>query len=334
MAGRRAVVIGRSDIVGKPIAALLTARDATVTICHSKTRDLSAVCREADILIAAIGRPGFVTREFVREGAAVVDVGINRVLAGDGCAREPDDARPRIQKALAEKGRVLVGDVDFDDVAPIAGWLSPVPGGVGPLTVAMLLTNTVKAARLQTLRIKLGKIAEMPNKFLTIRRNTPYSVGEPRASCERGPPFAPLRALLPRLGPDAAGGRARVRRHHARRGQRAAPPVRKIRRPVPLGPLLRRGRRTRSRPARRPSIDGRSEGYPLDRLADLPPGDYFVQGFLNLYTTLPSCRRPRREDAHGPVGGPGLSDLAGQPLQRADRRCTSILAPAAPSLSS
>ena len=148
IAGRRAVVIGRSDIVGKPVAALLTARDATVTICHSKTRDLAAVCREADILIAAIGRPGFVTREFVREGAAVVDVGINRVLAG---ADAPENLlrSPRIQRALAEKGRVLVGDVDFDDVAAVTGWITPVPGGVGPLTVAMLLENTVKAARLQ-----------------------------------------------------------------------------------------------------------------------------------------------------------------------------------------
>jgi methylenetetrahydrofolate dehydrogenase (NADP+)/methenyltetrahydrofolate cyclohydrolase len=148
IAGRRAVVIGRSDIVGKPVTALLTARDATVTTCHSKTRDLAAVCREADILIAAMGRPGFVTREFVREGAAVVDVGINRVPAG---ADVPESLRrwPRIQKGLSEKGRVLVGDVDFDDVVDVAGWISPVPGGVGPLTVAMLLQNTVKAAKLQ-----------------------------------------------------------------------------------------------------------------------------------------------------------------------------------------
>jgi methylenetetrahydrofolate dehydrogenase (NADP+)/methenyltetrahydrofolate cyclohydrolase len=146
--GKRAVVLGRSDIVGKPIAALLTARDATVTICHSKTRDLAEVCREADILVAAIGRPGFVTSAFVREGATVIDVGINRLDslddATDGLKRSP-----RIRKALAEKGRVLVGDVDFDDVASIAGWITPVPGGVGPLTVAMLLQNTVKAAGLR-----------------------------------------------------------------------------------------------------------------------------------------------------------------------------------------
>jgi len=148
--GRRAVVLGRSDIVGKPIAALLTARDATVTICHSKTRDLPAVCREADILVAAIGRPGFVTREFVKDGAAVVDVGINRVTT---LGEAPEGLRrsPRIRAALESKGRVLVGDVDYDDVAPVAGWITPVPGGVGPLTVAMLLENTVKAAGLRHL---------------------------------------------------------------------------------------------------------------------------------------------------------------------------------------
>ncbi len=148
VAGRRAAVLGRSDIVGKPIAALLTARDATVTVCHSKTNDAAAVCREADVLVAAIGRPGFVTAEFVRPGAAVVDVGINRLSS---LADAPEGLRrsPRISSALAEKGRVLVGDVDFDAVAAVAGWITPVPGGVGPLTVAMLLANTVKAARLR-----------------------------------------------------------------------------------------------------------------------------------------------------------------------------------------
>ncbi len=148
--GRRAVVLGRSDIVGKPMAALLTARDATVTICHSKTAHLPAVCREADILVAAIGRPGFVTRDFVAEGAAVIDVGINRITPDDAPA--PLTRHDRIRRTLSEKGRALVGDVDFDDVAPVAGWITPVPGGVGPLTVAMLLDNTVKAARLRSLR--------------------------------------------------------------------------------------------------------------------------------------------------------------------------------------
>ena len=148
LAGRRAVVLGRSAIVGKPVAALLIARDATVTVCHSKTRDLASVCRDADLIVAAIGRPGFVTREFVREGAAVIDVGINRLTALESA---PENLRrnDRIRKEIEQKGRVLVGDVDYDDVAPVAGWLTPVPGGVGPLTVAMLLENTIRAARLQ-----------------------------------------------------------------------------------------------------------------------------------------------------------------------------------------
>ncbi len=146
--GKRAVVLGRSDIVGKPMAALLTARDATVTVCHSKTPDIAAICREADVLVAAIGRPGFVTRDFVRPGAAVVDVGINRLESLDAT---PENLRrsERIRRIVAEKGRALVGDVDYDDVAPVAGWITPVPGGVGPLTVAMLLSNTIKAAGLR-----------------------------------------------------------------------------------------------------------------------------------------------------------------------------------------
>jgi methylenetetrahydrofolate dehydrogenase (NADP+) / methenyltetrahydrofolate cyclohydrolase len=147
LSGRRAVVLGRSDIVGKPVAALLTARDATVTVCHSKTKDAASICREADVLIAAIGKPGFVTREFVRPGAAVVDVGINRL---ESLESAPVHLRrsERIRKTLEEKGRILVGDVDYDDVSSVAGWLTPVPGGVGPLTVAMLLRNTARAAGL------------------------------------------------------------------------------------------------------------------------------------------------------------------------------------------
>jgi methylenetetrahydrofolate dehydrogenase (NADP+)/methenyltetrahydrofolate cyclohydrolase len=120
--GKRAVVIGRSDIVGKPVAALLLARNATVTVCHSRTRDLGAVAREAEILVAAIGKPRFVTAEMIRPGAIVVDVGINRV---DG---------------------KLVGDVDFDAAREVAGWITPVPGGVGPMTIAVLMNNTVTAA--------------------------------------------------------------------------------------------------------------------------------------------------------------------------------------------
>jgi methylenetetrahydrofolate dehydrogenase (NADP+)/methenyltetrahydrofolate cyclohydrolase len=142
--GTRAVIIGRSEIVGKPMAMLLLHRDATVTICHSKTPDLPAVAREADILVAAIGRAGFVTRDFVKPGATVVDVGINRVsdrasaesLFGSNSQRLADFDR---------RGSLVVGDV-HPNVAEVAGALTPVPGGVGPLTIAMLLKNTLAAA--------------------------------------------------------------------------------------------------------------------------------------------------------------------------------------------
>lgn len=147
LAGARAVVIGRSAIVGKPMAALLVRENATVTICHSRTRDLPAVCREADILVAAIGRPGFVTAEHVKQGATVVDVGINRVADAELVTKlYPDPASPR-HKTFADKGSILVGDVDYSAVAPLAGAITPVPGGVGPLTVAMLLVNTLTAAK-------------------------------------------------------------------------------------------------------------------------------------------------------------------------------------------
>jgi methylenetetrahydrofolate dehydrogenase (NADP+) / methenyltetrahydrofolate cyclohydrolase len=148
LSGRRAVVLGRSEIVGKPLAALLTARDATVTLCHSRTPDLPAVCRAAEILVVAIGRPGLVTREFVSEGAAVIDVGINRIASLE---EAPENLRRSagLREKLAKKGSAVVGDVDFDDVSPVAGWITPVPGGVGPLTVAMLLKNTVHAARMR-----------------------------------------------------------------------------------------------------------------------------------------------------------------------------------------
>ena len=123
IAGSRAVLVGRSIIVGRPLALLLVNADATVTVCHSKTRDLAAVCREADILVAAIGRPGMITSDFVKPGAAVIDVGTTPV---DG---------------------QLLGDVDRASVEPVAGWLTPVPGGVGPMTIAMLLRNTLALAR-------------------------------------------------------------------------------------------------------------------------------------------------------------------------------------------
>jgi len=149
IAGRRAVVVGRSQIVGKPAAALLLREHATVTICHSRTRDLAAVCGEADILVAAVGRPGVIGPEHVREGAVVIDVGINRLAEPREVERLFPDGGER-QAALArlrERGSVLVGDVDFARVAPRAAAITPVPGGVGPLTVAMVVANTLRAAR-------------------------------------------------------------------------------------------------------------------------------------------------------------------------------------------
>jgi methylenetetrahydrofolate dehydrogenase (NADP+)/methenyltetrahydrofolate cyclohydrolase len=144
ISGQRAVVIGRSDIVGKPMALLLLHENATVTICHSKTADLPGVCREADILVAAIGRPAMVTRDFIKPGATVIDVGINRIEDRDEALRlfRGDAASmARFDKA----GRILVGDVHPLDVAEVAGAYTPVPGGVGPLTIAMLMLNTIAA---------------------------------------------------------------------------------------------------------------------------------------------------------------------------------------------
>jgi methylenetetrahydrofolate dehydrogenase (NADP+)/methenyltetrahydrofolate cyclohydrolase len=143
VAGRRAVVIGRSDIVGKPMALLLMHADATVTVCHSRTGDLEAVCREADILVAAMGRAGFVRAGHVKPGAVVIDVGMNRVL-------DPHQARDLlVPERLAEfekRGHALVGDVHAPSVREVASALTLVPGGVGPLTIALLLKNTVRAA--------------------------------------------------------------------------------------------------------------------------------------------------------------------------------------------
>ena len=132
--GANAVVIGRSLIVGKPLALLLMAKgvNATVTVAHSRTKDLAALCRQADIIVAAIGRPGFVTADFVKEGAVVIDVGINRV-----------------EDATKKSGFRLVGDVAYDEVAPKCHAITPVPGGVGPMTIALLICNTVKAAGLR-----------------------------------------------------------------------------------------------------------------------------------------------------------------------------------------
>jgi methylenetetrahydrofolate dehydrogenase (NADP+)/methenyltetrahydrofolate cyclohydrolase len=145
IAGVRAVVLGRSDIVGKPMALLLLHRDATVTICHSRTPDLAATCRQADILVAAVGRPGFVTPDFVKPGATVVDVGINDVRDPAVAATLFPEGHPRLA-AFASKGSVLVGDV-HPSVDQVAGALTPVPRGVGPLTITMLMKNTLKAAQ-------------------------------------------------------------------------------------------------------------------------------------------------------------------------------------------
>jgi methylenetetrahydrofolate dehydrogenase (NADP+)/methenyltetrahydrofolate cyclohydrolase len=149
IAGARAVVIGRSDIVGKPMALLLLHRHATVTIAHSKTADLPKLCAEADILVAAIGRPGFVTKPFVKPGAIVIDVGINRLDTKDAVETmfPGDEAR---LAAFTKRGSMLVGDV-HPNVAEVAGALTPVPGGVGPLTIALLLRNTLRAAEARTL---------------------------------------------------------------------------------------------------------------------------------------------------------------------------------------
>ena len=127
VSGKECVVIGRSNIVGKPMAMLLLHANGTVTVCHSRTKDLAEVCRRADILIAAVGRPNFVTADMVKPGAVVIDVGINRLDNGKLC-----------------------GDVKFDEVSEVAGWITPVPGGVGPMTIAMLMKNTLMAKRIQS----------------------------------------------------------------------------------------------------------------------------------------------------------------------------------------
>jgi len=146
IAGREAVVVGRSDIVGKPAAMLLLNANATVTVCHSKTQDLAGVCRRADILVAAIGRAGMITRDFIKPGATVIDVGMNTLsdpaefqlfFAGNASREE----------TFRKKGSTLIGDV-HPQVAEVAGAITPVPGGVGPLTIAMLMVNTVKAAKM------------------------------------------------------------------------------------------------------------------------------------------------------------------------------------------
>ena len=147
IAGANACVVGRSQIVGRPVASLLLQRHATVTICHSRTRDLPSVTRQADILIAAVGRAGFVRRDFIKPGATVIDVGINKITdAAEARALFGDEAEKRIE-AIARRGYTLVGDVHPAEADLVAGKRTPVPGGVGLLTVAMLMRNTLQAAK-------------------------------------------------------------------------------------------------------------------------------------------------------------------------------------------
>jgi methylenetetrahydrofolate dehydrogenase (NADP+) / methenyltetrahydrofolate cyclohydrolase len=143
IAGRNAVVIGRSDIVGKPMAMLLLQESATVTVCHSRTRDLPGICRTADILVAAIGRPAMVTADFIKPGAVVIDVGINKVDSRTEAERIFDPSR---FADFDKRGSLLVGDVHPGDMARLSSAYTPVPGGVGPLTIAMLMSNTIDSA--------------------------------------------------------------------------------------------------------------------------------------------------------------------------------------------
>jgi len=149
LAGRHAVVIGRSNIVGKPMAVLLLRENCTVTICHSRTTDLPRIAAQADILIAAVGRMAFVTSEFIKPRAVVVDVGIHRVEDEQTCRGLYGDDADRL-RAVRERGSTLVGDVHPLQARERAGWLTPVPGGVGPLTIAQLLSNTLLAAERTT----------------------------------------------------------------------------------------------------------------------------------------------------------------------------------------
>ena len=147
--GANACVVGRSQIVGRPMAQLLLQRDATVTICHSRTRDLAAVTRTADLLVVAIGRAGFIGGDHIKPGATVIDVGMNKVSDVDDVHRLFGDEAEKRLEVVTKRGSTLVGDVNPAEAAKVAGMLTPVPGGVGLLTVAMLMQNTLKAARLR-----------------------------------------------------------------------------------------------------------------------------------------------------------------------------------------
>jgi methylenetetrahydrofolate dehydrogenase (NADP+)/methenyltetrahydrofolate cyclohydrolase len=153
--GANACVVGRSQIVGRPMAQLLLQRDATVTICHSRTRDLAAVTRTADLLVVAIGRAGLIGRDHIKPGATVIDVGMNRVSDADEVRKLFGDEAEKRLDVVAKRGSTLVGDVNPAEAAEVAGMLTPVPGGVGLLTVAMLMKNTLKAAKLRRSEFKL-----------------------------------------------------------------------------------------------------------------------------------------------------------------------------------
>ncbi len=146
IAGQHAVIVGRSEIVGRPLSTLLLQRDATVTVCHSRTRNLPALTRQADLLVAAVGRPAFIRGEHIRDGATVIDVGINRLEDAAAASALFGEDSPRVRQ-VRERGTTLVGDVHPREAAERAGHLSPVPGGIGPLTIACLLRNTLRAAR-------------------------------------------------------------------------------------------------------------------------------------------------------------------------------------------
>jgi methylenetetrahydrofolate dehydrogenase (NADP+)/methenyltetrahydrofolate cyclohydrolase len=145
--GRNAVVVGRSDIVGKPMAFMLLQENATVTICHSRTRDLASVCRTADLLVVAVGRPALIREDHIKPGAVVIDVGINRVESRADAERIFE---PRRLADFDRRGSLLVGDVHPGDVARLSSAYTPVPGGVGPLTIAMLMRNTIECAERRT----------------------------------------------------------------------------------------------------------------------------------------------------------------------------------------
>ena len=211
--GANAVVLGRSDIVGKPMALLLMHANATVTVCHSKTRDLPGVVRRADIVVAALGRAGMVTPDFIRPGATVIDVGINRIT--DAAQAEAFFAHfPERLAAFREKGTALVGDV-HPDVAGVAGAFTPVPGGVGPLTIAMLMSNTVAPPRAVAARsAQVPAAAAVAPLMLRVGLTGGIASGKSTVASmlrDHGLPRARRRPARPRIARTGAGGIRRSR---------------------------------------------------------------------------------------------------------------------------